>query len=352
VARAPAEPGGLQGVVRDNAPFAASVVAYLAIGIPVLASLDRSVPIPLLNAYRIPVLVTILYLFGTLLATIARVVFIGRRPPFTAATWRAVGRAWLPPDRLAGTLIVLLLLPPFLAVMLGFRTAITSFQPFHWDIRLMHLDAWLHGGQQPWELLQPVLGHPAVTRFLDAFYVYGWFAMLWIGLAWQTVHGREPIRSQFLLAFLLAWVVLGTVSAIVFSSAGPVYFSSVTSMSDPYAPLLSYLASVDAETPLRALAVQKRLWAEYTSWGGITAMPSMHLAQTTVVLLAAVRSDRRLGWLMAPALGLILLGSIHLGWHYAVDSYAGILGAGLMWVLAGRIVVWWRNRTNPTARTS
>jgi divalent metal cation (Fe/Co/Zn/Cd) transporter len=29
---------------------------------------------------------------------------------------------------------------------------------------------------------------------------------------------------------------------------------------------------------------------------------------------------------------IILLGSVHLGWHYALDSYAAIIGAWLVWV--------------------
>jgi hypothetical protein len=31
---------------------------------------------------------------------------------------------------------------------------------------------------------------------------------------------------------------------------------------------------------------------------------------------------------------------VHLGWHYAIDGYAGILGAWLLWWLCGRLVRW------------
>jgi hypothetical protein len=43
---------------------------------------------------------------------------------------------------------------------------------------------------------------------------------------------------------------------------------------------------------------------------------------------------------------LILLGSVHLGWHYAVDGYAGALGAALLWHLVGRL----QGRASATAR--
>jgi hypothetical protein len=38
--------------------------------------------------------------------------------------------------------------------------------------------------------------------------------------------------------------------------------------------------------------------------------------------------------------GLILVGSVHLAWHYAVDSYAGILIAVLSWWIAGQLARW------------
>ena len=64
-------------------------------------------------------------------------------------------------------------------------------------------------------------------------------------------------------------------------------------------------------------------------------MTSMHVASSVLLAL--------LGWRLRPAAGvaltvfavLILAGSIHLGWHYAVDGYAGAVGAILIWTLVG-----------------
>src|SRR3970040_2020173 len=50
---------------------------------------------------------------------------------------------------------------------------------------------------------------------------------------------------------------------------------------------MAYLAGLDGESPLRALAIQERLWSRYTEWGGITGMPTMHVGQATVVFLPA-----------------------------------------------------------------
>ena len=41
---------------------------------------------------------------------------------------------------------------------------------------------------------------------------------------------------------------------------------------------------------------------------------------------------------MAAFLVVILIGSVQLAWHYAVDGYAGILIAWGAWALAGRML--------------
>ena len=35
---------------------------------------------------------------------------------------------------------------------------------------------------------------------------------------------------------------------------------------------------------------------------------------------------------------IILLGSVHLGWHYAVDGYVSILAVPMLWWLSGVLV--------------
>lgn len=35
--------------------------------------------------------------------------------------------------------------------------------------------------------------------------------------------------------------------------------------------------------------------------------------------------------------GIIFVGSIHLGWHYALDGYVGIVMSWMVWILAKRL---------------
>ena len=41
---------------------------------------------------------------------------------------------------------------------------------------------------------------------------------------------------------------------------------------------------------------------------------------------------------------LIFLGSIHLGWHYAIDGYFGAALAVVCWWLTGRLIDWHRQK--------
>lgn len=330
--------------LRDNAPYVAAVAAYVIPGAVVLGLLGHPIPYSVAEIYRQPVVLTGLYLAALLLWAIVADVILARRDPWTTSTWRKLFHRRLGWRRVAGTLIVLATLPALLDVMLGFRQALTFIKPFAYDVLFMRADAALHGGVQPWRLLQPVLGHPVVTVILDRTYVYAWFLFMWAGTIWQAVHGREPLRLQFFLSFALSWALLGTVAAVSLSSAGPAFFGNVVSGPDPYVPLMAYLRSVNDWVPLHALANQERLWQSYLTWGGITAMPSMHLAITTIVALTAVRSHRKLAFIALPWWLMMMLGSIHLGWHYAIDSYAGTLAAAAIWWLCGRFSARWNAR--------
>jgi hypothetical protein len=146
-------------------------------------------------------------------------------------------------------------------------------------------------------------------------------------------------RTTFLVAFTLSWPVIGIAGAYALSSAGPCYFSLVSDSSiggtAPFDPLMHYLAGLD----LQAVKLQRMLWEIYVKQdtgmvgSGISAMPSMHIATSTVVMLSMWRTRARL--LGVAFVAFMLVGSVHLGWHYAVDGYAGILMALGLWHAVG-----------------
>ena len=69
-------------------------------------------------------------------------------------------------------------------------------------------------------------------------------------------------------------------------------------------------------------------------------MPSMHVALTTLFALVCWGTKRWIGILMSFYALIILIGSVHLAWHYAIDGYAGALGMIAIWWVVGRVLAW------------
>ena len=70
---------------------------------------------------------------------------------------------------------------------------------------------------------------------------------------------------------------------------------------------------------------------------------SLFRLQKAVVLLALLSfagRKRWLGWFFVAFTAVILLGSVHLAWHYAIDGYAGVVVALAAWFVAGRLARW------------
>ena len=64
-------------------------------------------------------------------------------------------------------------------------------------------------------------------------------------------------------------------------------------------------------------------------------MPSMHLASTFCCVLLGLATRRWLGAVFGVFALLILVGSVHLGWHYAVDGYVAIIATCAIWRAVG-----------------
>lgn len=267
------------------------------------------------------------------------------RPIAGLEGWRrslalAVREGWLT-RRLAGFLIIIAVLPLFFWAFAAWKSAIPSIRPFSWDPAFSRLDALLHGGQ-PDRLLAPLLERPGVTRFLDLGY-YSWRFVLLGVVLWQGWQDNGTARLRFWLAFLVTWILLGTVAGTLFSSAGPCYYQQATGETGTYGALFSHLQTVASTEPIRVLRGQQYLWQAHLAGhvalgGGISAFPSLHVAMPVLASFAAWSSHRWLAGCFAMYASLIWLGSIHLGWHYAVDGEASLIGVAVIWWVTGRLV--------------
>ena len=259
---------------------------------------------------------------------------------------------WLVPERILGGAIVFLLLPTVISIYSSIKVLIPFLQPYDWDVTFLAWDRLLHGGYDPWTLIQPMLGYPIVTSVVNFLYNL-WFFVLYGMLFWQAFSLRDRfLRMQFLLTMVLVWALLGGLLATLWSSAGPVYFGRVTGLADPFVALMDYLRSVAEVHSVWAVETQEKLWQAHASGegmigGGISAMPSVHVATSVTFALLTWRVHRWLGALFWLYAGVIMIGSVHLAWHYAVDGYVSLVLTSALWVLVGRWMTWRASR-NPS----
>lgn len=282
-------------------------------------------------------------IFGTMALAVSLIRTRPRGMPLRAAystAWRAIHGRVVSARWLASLAVLMIVLPMSLAVFSAAKRAIPSIEPFSWDVTLEHLSRELHGGRPAWEWLQPIVGRPAITIELDRYYHLGWSVLVLGTVGLSVISPISLLRRRFLTAWIALSFFCGTLAALAFSSAGPPYFARVTGEGDPYAALRVYLRSVDAWVPLLSVGGRRTLWAAYQrqvdAFGfGISAMPSMHIATTALVACVAWAVSPVLGVLAAGATVVMIVGSISLCWHYAIDGYAGALLAIAIWVSIG-----------------
>ena len=107
------------------------------------------------------------------------------------------------------------------------------------------------------------------------------------------------------------------------------------------------LALVNDVLPIWALPVQDELWQGYVDNSvivrGISAMPSMHNGSALLFALAGYQVSRFAGHLLSAHAILIFIGSILLGWHYAVHSYVAWALTLVIWFAVLPTARWWHS---------
>lgn len=194
-------------------------------------------------------------------------------------------------------------------------------------------------GADGWQILHNVFPD-ALASAWTFFYAVVWgFALGIVGSA-ISAFASHRFTATFFTAMMLSWFLGGFLTAYTISAAGPV-FAHLTdpSLADRFAPLRAQLVwllgpddIVMKSQRYLAIGLNEKIAMK---GGGISAMPSMHIATSTIFVLAAGKSR----WLV-PAIAFLLLtflGSVYLGYHYAVDApVAGII-AVICWYAARRI---------------
>jgi hypothetical protein len=276
-----------------------------------------------------------------ILCTACLVALIRNRPDKPTAFLRTkLMQDWKFSERLTRGLPIYLSMPLMFSAFTSIKYAIDNIVPYYADPYVAALDRMIHG-TDPWRLLQPIIGFPIVTEGINFFYNL-WFFVMYIILSLVVfLLEDEWLRTRYLVAFILSWILIGGLFATLLSSVGPCFYSAFYP-SDPYAELIAYLDQVNEIYPLWARGMQDLLLESYRQdkigFGvGISAMPSMHIAVTVLNAIFLSKIHRLAGiaaWVFA---AIIFVGSVHLAWHYAVDGYVAGLLVIIIWIGAGKL---------------
>lgn len=315
--------------IRRDSAFHAFVGAYSLAGM--ITGMAARVPakfIPFTYAYySVPLAVLAISIGGGLWA-------LCTRTPFAAL--RSAAARLARPEGVAASLLYVSL-SIHMGVFTSIKTMLPDIHPFYADRALADMSEWLHG-ELVWRYTEALLP-PWFTATVCSVYFGLWGVLLASALlACVFAPQVRELRAQFLWTYLLMWPLLGNIVAGAAMSAGPIYYGLVTGDQARFAPMLNYLAHCP---PLMAGAAD--LWNSHltghaTVAAGISAFPSMHLATTTLFVLMVRRIYPNLTWIGVAFLTVILISSVHLGWHYAIDGYFAIGATVALWAAVGRLL--------------
>ncbi|MBT4803946.1 MAG: phosphatase PAP2 family protein [Legionellales bacterium] len=224
-----------------------------------------------------------------------------------------------------------------------FKHAIPLINPFSWDPLLFKVDKLLLLNNHPAQLIQTLLPLQNLKYISNMFYA-SWGMVSVTILLWQNISPKRKLRTQFLLSWMLSWVILGSICALIFSSVGPCFYDTFYT-STPKDILLSnkqlqqypvdcfYLTDAVKEA-----LVQVTQSTSFTTGFGISAFPSLHVAISALNAIIVGKFNKYLGYLGWVYVFITSLSCVYLGFHYLVDCIAGVLGACSIWVLTGIVL--------------
>ena len=238
-------------------------------------------------------------------------------------------------ERAALMVLPVLLWPVTLAGYTTAKMAIPFLVGYGWDGFWADADHLIFG-QDAWILSIPLVEWAPVWLW-EWVYSGAWGVLLFIWLAAVPFFASKRRVGVMYTASFAAWIIGGWLVAYATSAAGPVFAHLVDpTMADRFLPMREHLAA--ALTPggpihrtqvALATVLEKHVAIPAA---GISAMPSMHIAMTTIYVLAARRT-----WWIVPACTfwlIIFIGSAYFGYHYWIDGIVAAVIAVLCWKAA------------------
>lgn len=204
--------------------------------------------------------------------------------------------------------------------------------PRLFDRELWNLDARLFFGMSPNVFFVSLFGNPFVLKAIDWTYANAFLASLWIASMYFLSSPARRTRIAFMNSNCLLWL-LGAWLYMLVPSLGPAY-----RFPDVWLPLAHSLE--------RTQTLQRLLMTNYQAvlhgapaniLYGIAAFPSLHVGFVSLAFFWMRKLERWGSLLFGVFLVLIFVGSVVTGWHYLIDSLAGLALAWICYAAASRL---------------
>jgi hypothetical protein len=200
------------------------------------------------------------------------------------------------------------------------------------DALLWEIDRWLMFGVSPNVFFLEALSHPVFYRVFDWLYAFAFGATMAASFALMFGWRHNDDRIGYLAGSAVLWLG-GAWLYLAVPSLGPTYaFYGVWDTVREHFPTTMAIQKMLLNNHLRVLRLaggEKDLAISVHM--GIAAFPSLHVAFHAYFafwLQRLVPAVRLVGWLLV---GVVFVGSVITGWHYMIDSIAGLLLAWLAW---------------------
>lgn len=235
--------------------------------------------------------------------------------------------------------VIVIVIPAFNV----FKQGVLPSVGYEFDDLFSAIDTMIFGVASPGVWLVKYFNSPNISGFIDLVY-HTWFFPMALGVILVAYSSSPALRLRYMLTFVLAWIVMATFMAYLLPAAGPFYAPLKGAGADDFTQLLNLLNEHQYKLgEISALAYQSYLFkaessANFVMGGGISAMPSMHNAFALLFALGMWMYSKALGVVFLIYAFAIFIGSVYLGWHYAIDGLVAWLIVIMLWVFSGWIV--------------
>jgi PAP2 superfamily protein len=233
---------------------------------------------------------------------------------------------------------VLLLLKVTLLIYCNIKQAIPFINSNLYDSELLWLDRVFHLGINPNTCTVKLLGNKYIAGIMDRIYI-SWYLVKPMVLVYFAIITDRSIHIRFFFCYFAMWI-FGGLAALLIPSLGPIYTNPewFTNLNIPFANKLQQLLLKHYEAALADPEKYKIFIYE-----GIAAFPSLHVGIVALFAFFLWKVNRKVGIAMFVYVGFIQIGSVLLGWHYAIDGYFSIGMACFFFRLSEKLV---QNRLN------